>query len=181
MDQPALERLAELLKSRNLIDAQIASLIGRPASTGHIGEWIAAQVFGVRLDESAVQRGSDGRFTEPPLSGLSVNIKLHGKRENILDLNESHVPDFYLVLTGPRAPAASSRGSTRPCLISEVFLFEAITLIQRLKGRGVHVGVATSVTAQEWESARVYPESRTAGPMRLRPDQAAALRLFSGV
>jgi hypothetical protein len=47
MDSSRLSRLAELVQRRNLIDAEIATLIGRPALTGHLGEFIVAQVFDI--------------------------------------------------------------------------------------------------------------------------------------
>jgi hypothetical protein len=65
-------------------------------------------------------------------------------------------------------------------VISEAFLFEAVPLVERLKNRGIQIGVATSLTAQEWEAARIYPECRNSGLMRLRPDQVSALVLFGG-
>jgi hypothetical protein len=180
MDRPALERLANLLRGRNSIDEEIARVIGRPALSGHISEWIAAQIFDVKLHASAVHCGSDGCFAGPPFEGRTVNVKMLGKREGILDLKkpENLQPDFYLVLAGPKAPAVSSRGGHRPFVISEVFLFEAALLVQRLTSRRVQIGVATSITAQEWEDARIYPDCDKGGMMRLRPDQVSALRLF---
>ena len=52
MDGEALRRLASLLESRNDIDEEIAHLIGRPAIRGHVGEWIAQEIFGVRLEKT---------------------------------------------------------------------------------------------------------------------------------
>lgn len=46
-------RLAELLKSRNAIDRDIAALIGRPAQIDHIGKYIAAAVFDITLQPSS--------------------------------------------------------------------------------------------------------------------------------
>ncbi len=187
MSQPTVvispvESLADLLQTRNRIDSQIAQLIGRPALPGHIGEWVASQIFGVELHASATHKGSDGIFTEPPLRGRTVNIKFYGKREGILDLKtpDQTQPDFYLVLTGPKSPAVSSRGSSRPCLISEVFLFEAAPLLNRLHERHVKIGVATSVTAKEWDAARIYPDAGSSALYHLRPDQAAALMRLGG-
>ena len=64
MSNLELEQLASLLARRNAIDEQIAALIGRPAIRGHVGEWIAHEIFGVTLEESAVQKGFDGRFAD---------------------------------------------------------------------------------------------------------------------
>jgi len=181
MDQVALKQVAELLAQRNLIDEQIARVIGRPATTGHIGEWIAAQIFGVELHGSAINCGSDGLFTEPPLAGRSVNVKFYPKREGNLDMKAppDTQPDFYLVLAGPKRPATTSRNSHRPCVISEVFLFEAAPLVQQLANRGVQIGGPTSVTIPAWEAARIHPHSGV-GAMPLSQGQVAALTLFGG-
>ena len=48
-----LNHLAKLLSNRNSIDKEIGDIIGRPALTGHIGEYIAANVFDIALSESA--------------------------------------------------------------------------------------------------------------------------------
>lgn len=48
-----LERLADFIRRRNQIGRQIAALIGRPATIGHVGEFIAAAVFDLELEESA--------------------------------------------------------------------------------------------------------------------------------
>ena len=61
------------------------------------------------------------------------------------DVRLEYVPDYYLVLTGPKSMATNSNDATRPWGIDEVFLFEAEPLIDRLRDRGVKIGVATSV------------------------------------
>jgi hypothetical protein len=122
MDTDALKRVADLIASRNEIDAHIASITGRPALVGHLGEWIAAEVFGIELEVSASAKAVDGRFTPGPLAGRMVNIKCYGKRDGILDMTEDQTLDYYLVLTGPRVVAQSSRGTTRPMLIDAVYL-----------------------------------------------------------
>ena len=53
MSNLELEQLASLLARRNAIDEQIAAVIGRPATRGHVGEWIAQEIFGVTLQKSA--------------------------------------------------------------------------------------------------------------------------------
>lgn len=53
--------------------------------------------------------------------------------------------------------ALPGRRHARPWLIEEVFLFEARPLLERLKARGLKIGVATSVRQAEWEEARIYP------------------------
>src|SRR5437763_303104 len=96
-----LQQLAALVKERNAVDDQIAALIGRPAERGHTGEYLAAAIFGITLHESAVYKGSDGRFAAGPLAGRSVNVKWYGTQQGLLDLHLEGAPDDYLVLTGP--------------------------------------------------------------------------------
>ena len=40
-----LERLAGLIWQRNALDREIAAVLGRPAHSGHLGEYQAAAVF----------------------------------------------------------------------------------------------------------------------------------------
>jgi hypothetical protein len=174
-----LRALAAAIARRNAADAEIARLIGRPAEKGHLGEFIAACIFGITLEHSATCKGRDGRFTAGPLAGRTVNVKCYGKLEGLLDLNVSHPPDYYLVLAGPRGAAASSRGVQRPFAIDHVFLFAAGPLHAALRQRGVKLGVATSVTRPMWDAAEVYPEGRNSA-MRLDEAQRAALTWFAG-
>jgi hypothetical protein len=71
-----------------------------------------------------------------PSQGRTVNIKWYLKREGLLDTTESTALDYYLVLTGPPAAAASSRGTTRPWSIQAVFLFDARQLRSEQITRG---------------------------------------------
>ncbi|WP_176946770.1 hypothetical protein [Lentzea fradiae] len=50
--------MAQLLRERNRIDAELSAIIGRPALTGHLGRWIAAQVFGVELGRGDLSAAS---------------------------------------------------------------------------------------------------------------------------
>src|SRR5690242_4625709 len=131
----------------------------RPMTSGHLGEWIAAQVFDIELEESAVAAGIDGRFRSGPLRGRTVNVKWYLKREGLLDTTESTALDYYLVLTGPTSAAGSSRGTTRPWCIEAVFLFDAPQLRSEQVMRGVKLGVASSVIKQQWAAAEIYPSS----------------------
>jgi len=125
MDEDSLARAGALLRERNMIDAELARLIQRPMTSGHRGEWIAARVFDIELEDSAVAAGIAGRFRSGPLQGKTVNIKWYLKREGLLDTTESTALDYYLVLSGPPSVAVSSRGTTRPWCIEAVFLFDA--------------------------------------------------------
>jgi hypothetical protein len=167
-----------LLRERNAIDVKLAQLINRPMTSGHLGEWIAAQVFDIELEPSATAAGIDGRFRLGPLQGRTVNIKWYLKREGLLDTTESMALGCYLVLTGPQSAAMSSRGATRPWCIQAVYLFEARQLRSEQIARGVKRGVASSVTTQQWEAAEIYPTA-TSTQLTVTTDQAEQLRLFA--
>jgi hypothetical protein len=102
-----MKRIAELLRRRNALDVEIAAIIHRPMTSGHLGEWIASQIFDVELEPIAVAAAIDGKFRSGPLQGRRVNIKWYLKREGLLDMSEPDRLDYYLVLAGPPAPAAS--------------------------------------------------------------------------
>lgn len=172
-----LGALAGLIRQKNTADAAIAALVGRPALIGHVGEFIAAVIFDIELHATATKAGSDGYFRSGTLASRSVNIKWYGKHESLLDVALKLTPDFYLVLTGPRAAAVSSRGGTRPWLIHHVFLFESEPFHRKLEARGVKMGVATSVTASAWEEAEVYPSQKNP-LLRLTESQSKQLELF---
>ena len=173
-DMEQIQRLAELVKQKNYADGKIADLIGRPTLPGHFGEFIAARVFGIELHDSAVQKGSDGRFADAPLSGRTVEIKYYPKNEGILDIKVDGVPDYYLVLTGPKSAAVSSRGKTRPWVIEAVYLFETAPLMKRLTAK---IGIATSVRREFWQESEIYPIANPAFP--LTQSQRDVLALFS--
>ena len=120
-----LKQVASLLTRRNTIDEKIAALIDRPAISGHVGEWIAQEIFGMTLAKSANWKGSDGRFTCGPLTGQTVNVKWYGKRDGKLDINPAGIPGNYLVLTGPKAEGMTWREQhhTHRWLLTEVFLY----------------------------------------------------------
>jgi hypothetical protein len=170
--------VADLLRWRNEIDAAIAKIIGRPMASGHLGEWIAAQIFDIALEEAAATPAFDGRFRSGPLMGKTVNIKWYLKREGLLDMTESAALDFYLVLTGPHAPAVSSRYSVRPWQIEAVYLFHAADLLAELRAHKVKIGAATSISKSLWDAAEIFP---AAGNLRLpvTAAQKSLLRLFT--
>ena len=160
------------------MDEQISRLIQRPATPGHIGEFVAAAVFDIALHPSAVHKGTDGAFRSGPLKGRSVNIKLYGKQEGILDIREDAVPDYYLVLTGPRSSQGSSRGTSRPLTIEAAYLFEGPLLAARILSRGSKLGAAASVPQAEWAAAEVWPTS-TNRLISLTYAQSSTLALFA--
>ena len=171
-----LERLSTLIKKRSAFDAEIAGIIGRPAHAGHIADFVAAAIFGIDLLESASHKGIDGYFRDGPLKGRSVNVSYLSKREGLLNLRLDNLPDFYLVLTGPKGPAASSRGTTQPWVIDSVFLFHGPDIVQELKKRGRKIGIATSVRAHYWDAAEIYPSYGAS--YRLSPAQRDLIEMF---
>jgi len=72
-----LHQLAALLKQRAPIDAQIANVLGAPADTGNIGEYIASRVFGIDLNLSRSEKAHDGYFQRGQLAGQRVNVKCY--------------------------------------------------------------------------------------------------------
>ena len=173
-----LERLAALIREQNRISGEIAGIVRRPALAGHVGEFIATHVFDIRLAPSAVERSIDGTFASGGLGGRTVNVKWYGARENLLDITPGLLPHFYLVLSGPRSSAASSRGQVRPWCIESVHLFDARALVATLRNKGTKVGTATSVTDDLWLAAELYPEARSE-TYRITDAQRAMLQLFS--
>ena len=172
-----LRRIADLLRERNRIDGEIAAHIGRPMTSGHLGE-IAAGIFDVELEQSASAAAWDGHFRFGPLQGRSVNVKWYPRREGILDLTSPLMPDEYLVMTGPAGAATSSLGGTRAWRIDSVYLFDAMGLRDDLLARGRKVGTASSVRTALWAQAEIYP--KPVNPrLVLEEDQVQALRLFA--
>jgi hypothetical protein len=172
-----LTKLALAIKQKTIADNEIARIIGRPCERGHVGEYIAARVFAIALHASASHKGADGHFAEGNLAARTVNVKWYGKGEGLLDIATEAMPDFYLVMTGPSAAAVSSRGATRPWLISDVYLFDAAVLVERLRTRAVKIGIATSVAKELWEAAEIYPAPRNE-LLTLSDEQTSGLALF---
>lgn len=174
-----VRELAELIRKRNAIDRSIAQLIERPPVSGHVGEWLAAAIFDIKLESAATMKAIDGHFASGPLLGRTVNIKTYGKREGLLDISEADNLDYYLVLAGPSAAAASSSNTTRPWCVNAVYLFDARRLIEEQRVRNVKLGVASSVTNAQWQRAEVYP-TPTNQDLLLDPAQCSLLALFHG-
>jgi hypothetical protein len=148
----------------------------KACTTGHIAEYVASEIFGIRLQHSANHKGIDGHFTTAPLFEKSVNIKYYGKQEGLLDIATTDPPDFYLVLTGTKTTASSSRGKIRPWCIEKVYLFERQQLSLLLERRNVAIGTATSVQ-QHWIAAEIYPIMNPA--WELNDTQREQLSLFA--
>jgi hypothetical protein len=161
-----------LIRDKNQVERKIAALIGRPATPGNVGEFVAAKVFDIALMTSGSHPGYDGVFERGPLAGKTVNIRTYSRHELVLDISPHHC-DYYLVLTGPPSQAA-----LRPWVIDSVFLLEHQRVLAELTSRAVKIGMATSVRKADWEAAQVYPP-QPASPLQLTSHQRALLGLFS--
>jgi hypothetical protein len=173
-----LEALASLLRKRKQIDSEISKIIGRPSIPQHIGESIASKIFNIRLEASATAKGIDGVFVEGPLKGKTVNIKTYGKQEGFLDVTLKNLADYYLVLTGPKSPPTTSRGESRPIVVDHVYLFEMKDLVDKIRKRGIKIGVATSIAKSYWEEVEIYPK-QTNRRLELTKEHIRFLTLFS--
>jgi hypothetical protein len=170
-----LGRLAALIRQRNAVDREIADLLGRPATAGNLGEFIAAAVFDIELAPTGVNPGHDGVFRSGLLAGKSVNVKLYSEDAGGLDIGP-YAADYYLVLTGPK-PQASTGPRSLPRRIDAAYLFDMAALRADLTARGVGIGIATSVRKSLWQAAQVYPPLEGA-PITLTAEQIALLGLF---
>ncbi len=155
-----LDKLADLLSEMNSIGDRISEITQRSATIGHTGEYIASRIFDIELEESASAKAIDGHFKNGTLAGKTVNIKWYSKQEYLLDITPDSLPDYYLVMTGPKDLEGTSKGGMRPWLINSVFLFNAADLVIELTARGVNVGTASSVRKHEWQAAEIYPNKR---------------------
>lgn len=177
-EAPILVRqVAKLILERNAIDDRIAHIIKRPALAGHLGEWLASQVFDVDLEASASEEAIDCRFAAGALAGKTVNVKWYAKREGPLDLTSSELLDYYLIFTGPKGTAMRSAGGTRPLFIDACYLFDARALLRHQIERGAKVGIASSVPAAEWDAAEIYPQP-TNRVLPVGPEQIELLKLL---
>lgn len=150
------------MTAKNVLEREMTTIIDRPMEKGHFGEFVASQVFDIKLHESAAKKGSDGVFRSGDLGGKTVNIKFYTKHDGLLDLKKKKEdgPDYYLVMTGPKEKAESSRGKTRPWVIESVFVFNAAALVRELLRRNPtkKIGVAAGVPKDLWEAAMIYPD-----------------------
>ncbi len=170
-----LPQLASLLKSRNTIDRKIAAIIGHPTQVQEVGEYIASVIFGIKLEEHP-QKGSDGWFTQGPLTGHSVDVQWPIKSDGIIHLKTDPLPDYYLVLVGSKE-VSSLHTLSIPWVIETVHLFHSSELMTALRERGVQVGTGTSITGPLWERSEIYPRQRE-NRLMLSPQQLEMLALF---
>lgn len=98
-------------------------------------------------------------------------------REGMLDMTESDILDYYLVLTGPLAAGATARERLRPWVITNVYLFDVRALAEDLRTRESHIGTASSVRNEHWSAAEIYP-SNAHRLLQLTQKQRDALARF---
>ena len=168
----SLEQLAALLQQRNQIDSQIGTIISRPASTGHIGEWIASQIFDIDLATSANSKGFDGTFRSGPLEGKTVNVKLYGAHQKMLEDSE-HNSDYYLVLASPLSATTSSRGEIRPFSITTVYLFDTASLASATDDK-----TNGGARSELWTATEIYPTATNLA-LPLTDEQRTKLAFFA--
>jgi hypothetical protein len=171
-----LARLASLIKQRNENEVLITAITNRPASIGHIGEYIASKIFNIALETNATKSVSDGKFVGGNLDSKTVNIKWYGKREGLLDMTPVP-PDFYLVMSGPMGNQLKSRGKTRPWCIEHVHLFYGPELTEAILKKGSKPGIATSIKKEYWDQAELWPEQKSRA-LVLEETQKSALNMF---
>jgi len=177
-----MKRLSDLTQHlSNLNDTmdEVFHLIGESCEKGHVGEFIASEIFDIELFFKKTIKRTDGIFRAGPLIGKNVNIKFYPKREGILDLPttlpDPPPPDYYLVLTGPKGKRGKKE--PRPWVIDAVYLFDAKAIVKNLRKRDVNVGVASSVKNELWTDAEIYPTQRFMS-ITLSTKQKKMLRLF---
>jgi hypothetical protein len=86
-----------------------------------------------------------------------VKVKWYLNQESVLDMTGSLTLDYYLVMTGP--PPRPDEKRLRPWVIDSVYLFDAHHLLDELIKGGVKVGLAASVRKDQWQKAKIYPQS----------------------
>lgn len=172
-----LPRLAQLIKSRNTVESNIAHLIGHPVNMGSVGDHIASIIFEITLIESPIHKEFAGIFSQHPLQGKSVDIQWHLRREGDLSLKTDPSPDYYLVFTGPKPAPGMPHAIVNPWIIESVFLFDAQELLSALRERGVQIGTRTSIIGQLWDRAEIFPVQRN-NRLMLSEEQRKLLTLF---
>ena len=179
-----LRRLAALLTARNVLDCEMTKIIGRPMDKGPFGEFVAAQIFGIHLNEKAAKKGYDGCFTVgeykgEPLKGRKVEIKYYTKCDRNLDMKTGEgKPAFYLVMTGPPKRDGEAKGIPAPWVIESVFLFETEALERVVAPKSDPVGIKKEL----WAAAQIYPahnaDFTNEGREFVNDERRAALALF---
>ena len=179
----ALERLAQLLRAQKRVGGRDRSdprpTCNAQGTSGNSSRPIFLGGPGSRTPRR--RRASTDASPAVPSTERTVDIKWYGKREGLIDLaSHDAPPDYYLVMTGPKGLALTSRGAVRPWCIASVYLFETANLFARLRERSVKIGTATSVAGEYWAAAEIFPESRSPGPRPRRDGKGFAGAVRTG-
>lgn len=172
-----LSRLAELLRARNTVESNIANLLDTTVNLSTVGQFIAANIFHIRLISSAQHHEFAGIFSHEPLTGKTVDVQWYPRREGSMHIHSDPPPDYYLVLAGPKQESSTTRALVNPWLITSVHLFDGHTLLNVVRERGVQIGSRTSVISQLWEQAEIFPTQRNP-LLPLTSEQCQLLQLF---
>lgn len=172
-----LARLAELLHARNTVESNIANLLNCSANLSSVGEYIAANIFGITLIPSAQHSEFEGIFAHGQLAGKTVDIQWYPRREGFMNIHPQRSPDFYLVMAGPRQESSTTRALVNPWLITSVHLFESSELLAALHERGVQIGSHTSIINQFWERSEIFPQLHNQS-LLLTDEQRQLLQMF---
>lgn len=172
-----LARLAELLHARNTVESNIANLLDSAVNLDTVGECIAATIFGITLVPSAQHREFVGIFANGALAGRTVDVQWYPRREGVMYIHSNPVPDYYLILAGPKQESSTARALVNPWIITTVYLFDGYQLLTALRERGVQIGSHTSVIHQIWERAEIYPMQQN-HLLSLTAEQRQLLHLF---
>ena len=113
METDSLAQAAALLRERNAIDVELAGLIHRLMTSGHLGGGLPRRSLTSNSEHQLLRQALMAVSRSGPLSGRTVNIKWSLKREGLLDMTESVALDYYLVLTGPPSPYRRQMGAVR--------------------------------------------------------------------
>lgn len=172
-----LSHLAELVRARNAVESNIANLLGSAVNLDTVGEFIAANVCGIRLIPSVQHNEFAGIFTNAALMGKTVDIRWYTRREGFLNVHTDPTPDYTLVLAGPKLDQNEARALVNPWIITSVYLFHTQELLHTLRTRSVRVGPRVSVNSQLWEQAEIFPTPRN-HLFVLTTEQHQLLQLF---
>ena len=129
-----LKRIASLI-------GDIEAVIEKQIDRRNIGAVIASEVFDIALEKHR-NIAYDGRFRSGEHKDKSVHVKWYGSREPTLDIDGGNTPYFYLVLTG----------SENEFVTEEVYLFDVVALITKLRVRNTETGLVdpTTMINEDW-------------------------------
>ena len=134
-----LKRIASLI-------GEVETVIEKQIDRRNIGAFIANEIFDIVLEKHR-NIAYDGRFRSGEQRDKSFLVKWYMTRKPTLDIDGGMTPDFYLVFTG----------SEKEFISEDVYLFDVIPLITKLRVRNQETGLTdlTKMIEKDWEDARV--------------------------